>query len=254
MAGSRKFARGLAGALIASALALDLANAAVADQIPTDRAGLDAYIHDYIMKNPQVLRDALLKLDAEAQTANAKRVLTALKDEIYGADSPEIGNAKATVTIVEFYDYNCPYCRATYPKIKAFLKANPDTKIVLKDIASLGKESEGVSRIVIAATKQGKFEALHDALMTQKGQMTEARAIEIAAKLGCDVERLKKDARTSETGEALTRAQTLADKLNVTVTPLYIVGHNGISGAPDDLIAQLTDHANEIRKSGCEVC
>lgn len=254
MGGLRKFMQGLAAAFIVTALGLNFMGTAVAEPIPTDRAGLDAYIHDYITKNPQVLRDALLKLDAETQTANAKRVLSALKDEIYGAGSPEIGDPKAKVTIVEFYDYNCPYCRATYPQIKAFLKANPDTKIVLKDIASLGKESEGVSRIVIAATKQGKFEALHDALMTEKGQMTEARAIEIATKLGYDIERLKKDARTSETGETLTRAQNLADKLNVTATPLYIVGYNGISGAPDDLVAQLTEHADEIRKSGCDVC
>lgn len=254
MASLRTIARGLAGAVITTALAFNFMSTATADAIPSDRAGLDAYIRDYIMKNPQVLREALLKLDAEAQTANAKRVLTALKGEIYGAGSPEIGNPNAKVTIVEFYDYNCPYCRATYPKIKDFLKANPDTKLVLKDIASLGKESERVSRIVIAATKQGKFEALHDALMTQKGQMTEARAIEIARKLGYDVERLKKEARTPETNDSLTRAQNLADKLNVTVTPLYIVGYNGISGAPDDLIEQLTEHADEIRKSGCDVC
>ena len=190
MGGLRKFMQGLATAFIVAAFGLNFMGTAVAEPIPTDRAGLDAYIHDYIMKNPQVLRDALLKLDAETQTANAKRVLSALKDEIYGAGSPEIGDPKAKVTIVEFYDYNCPYCRATYPQIKAFLKANPDTKIVLKDIASLGKESEGVSRIVIAAAKQGKFEALHDALMTEKGQMTDSRAIEIATKLGYDIERL----------------------------------------------------------------
>jgi predicted DsbA family dithiol-disulfide isomerase len=255
---SRKFVGAVTGAFVAAVLGVHLAGAASADPapaaMPTDRAGLDVYIHDYIMRNPQVLRDALLKLDAEAQTENAKRVLSALKSEIYGAGSPEIGNPNAKVTVVEFYDYNCPYCRATYPKIKAYLEANPDTKLVLKDIASLGKESEGVSRVMIAAQKQGKFEPLHDALMTAKGQMTEARALTIAEKLGFDVEQLKKAAHTSETGEALTHAQELADKLNVTMTPLYIVGYNGISGAPDDLIAQLTQHADEIRKSGCDVC
>jgi len=254
MDGMQKLVRGGAGALIAIAAGVHLASVALADPAPTDSAGLDAYIHNYIMKNPQVLRDALLKLDAEAQTANAKRVLSALKAEIYGAGSPEIGKADAKVTIVEFYDYNCPYCRATYPKIKDYLKANPDTKLILKDIASLGKESELVSRIVIAARKQGKFEELHDALMTQKGQLTEARAIAVAEKLGYDIERLKKDARTSETGETLTHAQQLADKLNVTVTPLYIIGYNGISGAPEDLIDQVKEHADEIRKSGCDVC
>src|SRR5690349_18670817 len=100
MGSLRNIAQGVATACIATAFALNFTSAAVAGAFPADRAGLDAYIHDYLMKNPQVLRDALLKLDAEAQTANAKRVLTALKGEIYGAGSPEIGNPKAKVTIV----------------------------------------------------------------------------------------------------------------------------------------------------------
>jgi protein-disulfide isomerase len=227
---------------------------ALADAIPTDRTSLDAYIRDYMMRNPEVLREALLKLEADEQTANTKRILRDLKDKLYGAGSPEIGNPNAKVTIVEFYDYNCPYCRANYPKLKAFLAANPDIKLVLKDIASLGKESEGVARVVIAASKQGQIAALHEALMLQKGQITEARALDAAAKLGLDLERLKTDSRTSETGDALTRAQELADRLSVPATPLYIIGHQGISGSPEDLVTQLAQHAEQIRKSGCDVC
>lgn len=253
---STRLRQHLVRAVAAATLGLGLAGAAVAasDAMPSDRAALDAYIRDYLMSNPEVVRDALLKLEADEQTANAKLVLRALKGDLYDAGSPEIGNPDAKVAIVEFYDYNCSYCRATYPQLKAYLAANPDTKLVLKDIASLGKESEGVARVVIAAAKQGNFAALHDALMTQKGQMTEARALEIAAKLGFDIERIKKEARSSETGDALTRAQDLADRLNVPATPLYIVGHKGISGAPDDLVAQLTEGADEVRKSGCDVC
>ncbi|WP_333794299.1 DsbA family protein [Hyphomicrobium sp.] len=244
-------------AFFAGVAALGLAwtlNSSHAEDMPADRAGLDAYIRDYLMGNPQVLRDALLKLEADEQTENAKRVLRDLKEEIYHAGSPEIGNPDAKVIIVEFYDYNCPYCRSAYPEIKAFIEANPDTKIVLKDIASLGKESEAVARVVIAAAKQGKFAALHDRLMTQKGQNTEARALDAAAKLGLDMERLKIDAQSSETGDALTRAQQLADRLSVPATPLYIIGHQGISGSPDDLVAQLSRHVDDVRKAGCDVC
>lgn len=225
-----------------------------AEPAPTDRAGLDAYIRDYILNNPTVVREALLKLELEEEVARTKRILTEHKQALYEAGSPVLGPADAKVTIVEFFDYNCPYCKATYPEVKAYLKANPDTKVVLKDIASLGKESEAVSRVVIAARKQGKVADLHDALMTRKGQITEAVALDAAAKLGLDVERLKADAKTSETGDALTRAQDLATSLNVTATPLYIIGHNGIAGAPDDLSAQIAKYADEIRKYGCEVC
>ena len=246
--------RPLIATLTLTLVAAGLTASSLAGDLPTDRAGLDAYIKDYLMRNPAVLREALLKLEADEQTANTKQALRELREDIYNAGSPEIGNPDAKVTIVEFYDYNCPYCRATYPKLKAFLEANPDTKLVLKDIASLGKDSEAVARIVIAATKQGKFAALHDALMTEKGQITEERAIQAASKLGLDVDRLKAEARSSETGDALTRAQLLAERLSVPATPLYIIGHNGISGSPDDLVPQLQKHADEIRKSGCDVC
>ena len=227
---------------------------AAAEPIPTERTGLDAYIRDYLMNNPEVVRDALLKLEQDEQVANTKRALIEHKEALYAAGSPEIGNPDAKVTIVEFSDYNCPYCRATYPELKTFLKNNPDTKMVLKNVASFGKDSEAVAHIVIAAAKQGNFEALHDALMTQKGQVTEERALEVAKKLGFDIERIKKDAAASETAETLAATQNLANQLSVNVTPLYIVGHQGVAGAPDDLLAQLGAHADSVRKNGCEVC
>mgnify|MGYP000866673160 FL=1 len=227
---------------------------ASADPIPADRAGLDSYIRDYLMSNPEVVRDALLKLEQDEQVANTKRVLLEHKDAIYAAGSPEIGNPDAKVTIVEFSDYNCPYCRATYPELKSFLKENPDTKMVLKNVASFGKDSEAVARIVIAASKQGNFEALHDALMTQKGQVTEERALDVAKGLGFDIDRIKANAAAAETAETLAATQKLADQLSVNVTPLYVIGHHGVAGAPDDLAAQLNAHAESVRKNGCEVC
>ena len=128
-------------------------SAALADSVSTDRDALDAYIRDYILNNPQVVRDALLKLEREEETANTKRVLGGLKGDLYQSGSPVLGNPDAKISIVEFYDYNCPYCRATYSQLKGFLASNPDVKIILKDIASLGKVSEAVSRVVISATK-----------------------------------------------------------------------------------------------------
>jgi protein-disulfide isomerase len=249
------FPLALAGLLVAGFLALIPTGPAVrADTDASTGAGLDARIRDYIMNNPQVIRDALLKLERDEEIARAKTILREHKADIYESGSPVIGNAEGKVTIVEFSDYNCPYCRAAYLQIKAFLKDNPDTKVVLKDVASLGKDSEDVARVVIAAAKQKDIAALHDALMTRKGKITEAIAIETAGKHGFDVARLKADAKLPETGAALTRTQDLATRLSVTSTPLYIIGHNGIAGAPDDLGAQLAAHVKTIRASGCDVC
>lgn len=238
----------LLGSLVVSA------GIAAADPMPKDTAELDAYLHDYIMKNPGVVRDALAKLESDEQSEQTKTALLGFKDEIYHAGSPEIGSKDAKVTIVEFYDYNCPYCRSSYPKLKAFLKANPDTKLLLKDTTSFGKDSEAVGRIAFASLDQGKFAELHDALMTQKGPLNEARALAIAKTLGIDIERLKADAASTKVIDALKQAQDLANRLNVSTTPLYIIGHFGIAGLPDDFETQLAAHVAEIRKSGCAAC
>lgn len=224
------------------------------DSFPSDKASLDAYIRDYILKNPTVVRQALLELQQEEDSNRAKEVLRGLSKDIYGSSSPEIGEPAAKVTIVEFYDYNCPYCRASYSRVKAFIKSHPDTKLLLKDTASFGKDSEAVARIALAANIQGKFPELHDALMSEKGTMTEERALGIAKGLGLDIVQLKKDAHSSKIGEALTQSQELANKLNVTTTPLFIIGHNGIVGVPDDFDKQLASYVEDVRKAGCDAC
>lgn len=251
-----KLARLLAGLVIAGFAGLGVSGSggARADTDAAARAELDTHIRDYIMNNPEVIRDALLKLERDEEVERTKTVLREYKSDIYDSGSPEIGNAEGTIAIVEFFDYNCPYCRAAYLQIKDFLKDNPDTKVVLKDVASLGKDSEAVARVMIAAAKQKDIAALHDALITRKGKVTEAHALEAAGKLGFDVARLTAEAKSSETGDSLTRTQDLATRLSVTSTPLYIVGHNGIAGAPEDLAAQLSAHVKEIRASGCDVC
>lgn len=241
----------LAGAVATSPmLAADAANGSM----PKDRAALDAYLHDFIMRNPSLLRESLLKLDREEQVENTKRVLREFKNDLYQAGSPEIGSSSAKAKIVVFYDYNCPYCRATDPTLKAFLKANPDTALVLKDVASFGEDSEAVARIALAANLQGKFEPLHEALMAQKGKSTEARALEVAAKIGLDVSRLKKDAASPAVTDMLKRNRDLANRLNASMTPFFIVAYNGISGAPEDLVKQLDEYVGEVRKTGCDVC
>jgi protein-disulfide isomerase len=239
-------------ALAAGLLLLPLR--AESEPLPKDRAELDAYLREYIMSHPDVVRDALLKLDQSEQAENTKKVLGSFKEQLYRAGSPEIGSTNAKVKIVEFYDYNCPYCRSAYTKLSAYLKANPDTALVLKDVASFGPDSEAVARIAIAAKQQGKFEALNDALMTMKGKATEARALELAEKLGLDTAKLKADAKSQVVSDQIAANRTLADRLNVTTTPLMIIGHNGISGAPDDLESQLGNYGAEVRKAGCDVC
>jgi protein-disulfide isomerase len=215
---------------------------------------LDKAIHDYIMKHPKLIREALQKAEEEDRLDQNKRLLKEHSDRLYRAGSPTLGPADAKITIVEFYDYNCPYCRKAHPELMAFLARNPDTRIILKDVATFGKDSEAVARIALAAARQGKLAELHAALMTSKGKASEATGLELARKLGLDIDRLKKDAQSAETASQLAETRQLADTLGVAVTPVFIIGHNGIPGAPDDLMAQIETFVGEVRSKGCEVC
>jgi protein-disulfide isomerase len=217
-------------------------------------SGLEKAIHDYIMRNPKVIRDALAKAEELERLEQNKRVLKSHSARLYQSGSPTVGAADAKVTIVEFYDYNCPYCRKVHTELMAFLAKHPDTRIILKDIATFGKDSEAVARIALAAAKQGKFAEMHGALMTHKGKASEATGIEVARKLGLDVDRLKKDAASAETAKQLDETRELANTLGVSGTPLFIIGHNGIPGAPENLMAQIETFVEEVRSAGCEVC
>jgi len=246
----------IATAILAATLAAGTlrAEGTSGDALPKDRAGFDALIRDYIMQHPEVLREALLKLEQDEQLDNTKKVLRGFKNDLYASGSPEIGAKDAKVKIVEFYDYNCQYCRSSYAKVRAFLKANPDVTLVMKDVASFGPDSEAVARIALAANKQGKFGPLNNELLALKGKATEARALEIAGKLGLDIAKLKKDAQSASIADELKRTKSLADSLNANITPLFVIGTIGISGAPEDLEAQLGEAVGQIRKSGCDVC
>lgn len=220
----------------------------------SDNKALETAIHDYIMTHPEVIQESLTKAHRSNQLLQTKRILREQRDAIYHAGSPTLGAADAKVSIVTFYDYNCPYCRMSYAEIRDFVRKHADSRIVLKDIAYLSKESEDVAKIIIAAAKQGKVLPLHDALMSRKGRNTEAVALQLAGKLGFDVERLKKEAASSATAAALQESRELATTLSIDATPIVIIGHNAIAGVPPDLTAQLDTLADQIRKSGCDVC
>jgi protein-disulfide isomerase len=235
-------------------LALCVAAPAAAQDKPVTESQLDAAIQSYIMRNPQVIREALAKASLAEEVERTKHILREQSDAMYRSGSPTIGAADAKITIVAFFDYNCPHCRKSYPTLRQLLEKNPDIRLVLKDIANLGKESEAVARLAIAAQRQNQFQPLHDALMDRQGRTTEAVALDVARKLGIDIDLLKKTAAAQETTRTLDATRALATSLSVEGTPLFIIGHNGIAGAPDDLTAQLAKFVAEARQSGCDVC
>lgn len=246
------------GALLAGLVFMVASGMAFGQPANQDRPDAEDWVNtairDFIMRNPKIIRESLANGEIAEQAERTKVILREQRDAIYRSGSPTLGAVAAKISIVEFFNYNCPYCRKTHPLLMQFLEANPDVQIVLKDIGSQGKATEGISKLAIAARNQGKFAPFHEALMRRQGLITEAVAIEIARKLGLDLDRLKKDAAAPETLREVENITDLAARLSVEGTPLFIIGHNGIAGAPDDWLAQLEKFVGAVRKSGCDVC
>ena len=197
----------------------------------------DQRIHDYILAHPEVLMQALQSLDQrqrEAEAAQAKQVLKARADDIFrDKQSPVGGNAEGDVTLVEFFDYNCPYCRQMAPVMEQAVADDPRLKIVYKEFPILGPDSLFAAKAALAAERQGKYQEFHKALYGSRTRVTEAVVLKIAGEAGLDVERMKTDMQQPDIQGLIDRNAELAQALRITGTPGFVVGDQIFPGATD---------------------
>ncbi|MGI9386384.1 MAG: DsbA family protein, partial [Methyloligellaceae bacterium] len=163
------------------------------------------------------------------------------------------GNPKGNVTVVEFFDYNCGFCKRALGDIVKLINTDDQVRVVFKELPIFGKPSEETAKLALASIEQGKYMEYHVELLKSPGRMTKARALKIAEKLGLDVEKLQKDVETPKIEAALAANRTLANNIGLQGTPLYLVGDQIIPGAPEDLYDQLMSHVKQIRTKGCRV-
>ncbi|WP_292277973.1 DsbA family protein, partial [Mesorhizobium sp.] len=193
--------------------------------------------HDYILAHPEVLVQALQSLDQrqrEAQAAQVKQVVKARADDLFrDKRSPVGGNAEGNVTLVEFFDYNCPYCRMMAPIMDQAVAGDPQLRIVYKEFPILGPDSVFAAKAALAADKQGKYAAFHKALYGSKTRVTEAAVLKIAADAGLDVERMKTDMQQPDIKASIDRNTELAQALGITGTPGFVIGDQIFPGATD---------------------
>jgi protein-disulfide isomerase len=205
--------------------------------MPKDRAGLDQAIRDYLMVHPEVVLDALkaAQQQADAQAAEqSRRMISTKQKELQ--DSPDDlvqGNPKGDVTLVEFFDYRCPYCKQVAPSLDALLKEDGKLRIVYKEFPILGEASVYATRVALAAKKQGKYAAFHRAMMTTKGDIGDETVLNVATSLGLDISKIKADMSAPEIDKLIDQNYALADALNIQGTPAIIVGDTLIPGAVD---------------------
>jgi len=227
------------------------AQAITAAEIPSEqRQAIEGIIHDYLLNNPDVLIEALRsaedKVNREAD-AKATKVLSDRASEVFdNPATPVGGNPKGNVTIVEFFDYRCPYCKQVLPALQALLKEDHGLRFVYKEFPVLGPASVTAAHAALAAQRQGKYEAFHTAMMAAKGQITDDTIYKVAGSVGLDVDRLKQDMAAPEIEQELKANLALAEALNIRGTPGFIIGKKIVPGALD--LDALKDMIAEARK------
>jgi protein-disulfide isomerase len=203
----------------------------------TDQAKMEQIIHDYLLAHPEVILESVEKYQKQQEQASAQKQSQALVDRreelLHAAADPVIGNPNGDVTIVEFFDYRCPYCKQVEPALEALLGEDRQLRLVYKEFPVLGADSVTASKAALAAKKQGKYDAFHRAMMTLKGQINEAAVFKTAESVGLDVERLKRDIASPEVARALKANSDLAKALDIGGTPAFVIGEEIVPGAID---------------------
>lgn len=164
-----------------------------------------------------------------------------------GTRFPTAGNPVGDVTLVEFFDYNCQYCRRAINAVIKLIGDDKNVKVVFLDFPVLSKESKNASRVALAADKQGKYWEVHKELLGSPGHANEAKALEIAERLGLDMDRIRADMKSAAIGERLDDVVAQAARMGINGTPHFVVGLENIAGAPENLLDVLRRHVAAAR-------
>lgn len=199
------------------------------------RAEIVRILREAMVADPSILRDAIASLQEEETRAEAAARSAALAQagpslERDPAD-PSVGPADARVTVVEFFDFRCPYCRQMVPRIEELLRAERDVRVVYKDVPILGPNSVVLSRAALAAHLQGRYEAMHEALFALRGNPDEAALRRAARDARVDFDRMVRDMEGPEVTARIEANLAAARALGVRGTPAYVIGGRIVPGA-----------------------
>ncbi|MEO1322459.1 MAG: thioredoxin domain-containing protein [Pseudomonadota bacterium] len=236
-------------ALAASAIALTPACAQ--SQVDTaDKEAIEKIVYEYIMENPQIIEDALIALSEQRAAEEAALAMAAIADNqdalINNPADYFVGPADAPVTVVEFFDYRCGFCkRSAQWAMELPEKYDNKVRVVFKEFPILSTESEKAALAAIAAGKQDKYLEMHLALMElDNGSGFGPEQIDAAAaSVGIDVETMRADMKSIEVQKAVADAKSLARTLSITGTPNFIVGTEMVSGADIQSVEALIETA-----------
>jgi protein-disulfide isomerase len=229
-------------ALAAAAVSLAFAGAApaLADSFSADqREEIGTIIKDYLLSHPEVMQDVLAELEKRQQSAEAEKHRAAVvenKATLFASPHQVVlGNPQGNVTMVEFFDYNCGYCKRAMSDMLDLIKTDSNLKFVLKEFPVLGEGSVEAARVAVAARMQDgtgkKYVEFHQKLLGGRGAADKARALAVAKEVGFDMPRLERDMGSDEVKKTIEENMKLAEALGVNGTPSYVVGEEVVVGA-----------------------
>lgn len=206
----------------------------------SDRAAIEAIIKDYLINNPEVLQEALVAVEEKERMDLANSLASDSRDFTIGPDD-------AKVTIIEYFDYRCGYCKRSVDWLLDTAKDNPDTvRVVFKEMPILSAESQDAALAALAAGEQGKYLEMHQALMEAPGsRFSEEDIDEIAREIGINATKMRRDMRSAEIRQHLIDTVTQAREAGVSSTPTFFVNGTMVAGADIDQLNELIQDAKE---------
>ncbi len=202
--------------------------AQAAEQFSADqKTEIEQMFKDYIMNNGEVVIEAVDAFRQKEEVAEQEKMAETIQSKmsvLASADAPSAGNPKGDVTIIEFLDYNCGYCKKAWPDINTVLETDKNVHFIFREMPILGESSKVAAQWALAAQKQDKYFEFHSALMKFKGAKNEKTMLDISKKLGLDTDKMKKDANSKAIKKQLDADIALARSLGVSGTPAFIIG------------------------------
>ncbi len=224
--------------LLVAAIAVPSFTAVSAQDVSGEnREAIETIIQEYLLEHPEVIERAIIELQRRRQLAQMLPAINLYRGYLENEpEAPVLGNPDGDVTIVEFFDYRCGYCRRHFPEVLKLVKEDGNIRYIPRQYPVLDREGDTpVSRLTsyaaLAAHKQGKFEQFHIAAMTAPGQLTEDRIYEIATSVGLDVTRLKADMKDKLVEKSIRNTLSIGQDIGFTGTPGYIIGDDVVLGA-----------------------
>lgn len=221
-----------------------------------DEAAVRQIVEAYIVENPQVILQSVNDYQRNGVTRNIVAQVPPYRDQLENTPGmPSIGNANAEIKIVEFFDYQCPYCKASYATLKRILQEDPTVVLLPKQLPILGGGREDdmsryAAKAALAAHKQEKFAEFHEGMMESRGTLNKEAILAIASEVGLDIDLLKRDMNSAEVEQELAETFSIAEKAGFLQvgTPSYLIGDQVMVGASAESYERLRTMIEEARR------